>query len=157
MIAFPSSAVCKHINCLKTPAYHESSPHGLREIYTHFSQYESMCTLQSKQIQYNCEVRSVPMHNPHRYPVIFTLRVTQAMPPTDTAHSSHTENPILDEPIMSWGGVVVSPHQHPKPQQHSLIFATFGPLDFSQRTKTPRGADHANLYCIRLHQCANHL
>lgn len=39
----------------------------------------SVCTLQSRHTQYNCEVRSVPINNPHRYPVVFTVRITQSI------------------------------------------------------------------------------
>lgn len=41
-----------------------------------------MCTLQSKQTQFTCEVRSIPATNPNRFPVVFTLRLTTNSPTT---------------------------------------------------------------------------
>ena len=56
----------------------------------------SSCTLQSKQIQYTCEVRSVPASNPNRFPVVFAMRVTVAAPPVLLP-----AQPILVDPFQS--------------------------------------------------------
>ena len=64
----------------------------------------SVCVHQSaRQVQYNCEVRSVPVNNPHRYPVVFTIRITQTLA---TASVSQTMmmgcggKPVLQDPII---------------------------------------------------------
>lgn len=36
----------------------------------------SCCVLQTRQVQYTCEVRSVPASNTNRFPVVFALRAT---------------------------------------------------------------------------------
>lgn len=61
----------------------------------------SVCTLQSRQLQYSCEVRSVPLNNPHRYPVVFTVRVTQSIiPPECAAPRLDAPRPSLRDPII---------------------------------------------------------
>ena len=58
----------------------------------------SVCAHPSaRQVQYNCDVRSVPVNNPHRYPVVFSLRVTQS---TTTTVTTMAASPQLQDPII---------------------------------------------------------
>lgn len=49
--------------------------------------------------QYSCEVRSVPLNNPHRYPVVFTVRVNQS-PQAVHCPPRTMDTPVLLDPII---------------------------------------------------------
>lgn len=57
-------------------------------------------TLQSRQTQYSCEVRSVPCNNPYRYPVVFTVRVTQTVESPYCPPRCTGDRPVLRDPIV---------------------------------------------------------
>ena len=55
----------------------------------------SVCTLQNKQVQYTCEVRSVPASNPNRFPVVFSIRTAITAPPPTTTGGQLLLDPII--------------------------------------------------------------
>jgi DNA-directed RNA polymerase beta subunit len=55
----------------------------------------SVCTLQNKQVQYTCEVRSVPASNPNRFPVVFSIRTAIVAPPPTTTGDQLLLDPII--------------------------------------------------------------
>jgi hypothetical protein len=54
-----------------------------------------MSMLQSKQLQYVCETRSVPACNPNRFPVVFSIRITISGPPPSTSGTRILCDPII--------------------------------------------------------------
>lgn len=80
-----------------------------------------MCTLQCKQMQYTCEVRSVPASNPNRFPVVFSLRITiSGSPPTTTGVR------ILNDPIIA--SLTYFRHEVPV----TLLFSAYGYTDLDE-------------------------
>lgn len=94
----------------------------------------SASNLQSKQVQYTCEVRSAPATNTNRSPVIFALRVTVASVPALLPAA-----PVLADPLI----VTLTYFRHEVPV--ILLFYAFGVFDLdavcAKVQKTSRWAD----------------
>ncbi len=94
----------------------------------------SVSVLQSKQVQFTCEVRSVPATNTNRFPVIFALRTTMAGTP-----SLLPAPPLLPDPII----VTLTYFREEVPV--ILLFYAFGVFDLDaigvRVQRTARWAD----------------
>lgn len=76
------------------------------------------------QIQYTCEVRSVPATNPNRFPVVFALRVTVQAAPAPLPAAPQLADPLI---------ATLTYFRRPAPRAHDM-----GPFARSAaRTRCP--------------------